>query len=864
MASRVGKVRLRGSVRARVLVIVLIPALSLVFIGIGFSGYLLKQGQQMRTFAQSTTRLAAPDSQMMIALQQERLLSVQKLVGVQGLDGALAERRKQTDAALTTVMGLAAGMADSGGGQVGQVMSGFSALAARLPQLRVGVDSGQVPLATVYSAYNAILDNGVASMQAYLNTAPDTGVAAEVQTSLQVYLVSDSLSRSAALGTAVAARAVLPRALINEYVQQVGFYHQQLVHTLPLLAPQERQRIQALTDSAAWARLAAAESRLLAIATTTTTTTTETDGTGRRLPAPSAAWVDAALLVSSGLLDVFRAQGARAADLITDNGDRTFTRSLYGALGVLALTLLTILIAVRLSNRLIRRLSRLQADTLGAGERIHEVAARVQTGEHVDADVEVPAREYGSDEIGQLAAAFNFAQRSAVRATIAEARTRVGTQAAFLAIAHRSQVLIHRQLEVLDQAERSLEDPDQLKMLFELDHLATRARRNAENLIILAGERPGRQWRRPVPLAEVVRGAVAETEHYTRVTTTPIPDLWVDGAVVADLVHLLAELVDNATAFSPPTSTVEVRTGIAGRGLVVEVEDRGLGIEPAAMEALNATLHDPPEFDVLALSTESRLGVFVVARLAARLDIRVTLTDSPYGGVRAVVLVPSAALTPAAGNGSGAGANAAAPEPLTRRQRRLTASPVAQLPDQSAPRDGQVTGAYPKPPQPDRPTAPDSTRIVSATPRVPRPEPRDAPVSPAPDPVASLGPVASPDASPGDGPGDGPSAGEVPSGAPSTNGSVGYPAEPDTTPLVLRSPSSGRTVEEPAEAPSEDYPPPLPRRQRQTHLHTVLDVDDSDAAPEVTHLDWVSPERARSQLSAFQRGSRQGRSTPPL
>lgn len=791
-AAGVGAVRRRGSVRRRVLAIALIPALSLVLVGVGFSGYLLRQGQQLRTFAQSTARLAAPDYQMMVTLQQERLLSVEKLAGVPGLDAALSERRTQVDSALANLAKTTATseMASSGGPEVRQSMEGFAALSAALPQLRGGVDSGLAPLAMVYAGYNAILDNAVNSMQAYLNTAPDTGVAAEVLTSLQIYVIADSLSRSAALGTALASHAVLPRALTTEYMRQVGYYHSQLARTLPLLAAPERQSLQALASSPAWTQLTTAEDRILAIAAAP-------EGVGRRLEAPATTWVDSALEVTSGLLNVFRAQGTRAASLITQNGDRTFARSLYGALGVLALTLLTILIALRLSNRLIRRLGGLRADTLGAGQRIVGVATRVQAGEAVNPDVEVPARAYGSDEIGELAAAFNSAQRAAVAATVAEARTRVGTQAAFLAIAHRSQVLMHRQLEVLDLAERELEDPEQLKMLFELDHLATRARRNAENLIILAGERPGRQWRRPVRLTQVVRGAIAETEHYTRVIAAPIPDQWVDGAVVADLVHLLAELVDNATSFSPPSSTVEVRTGIAGRGLVVEIEDRGLGLDAAAMQALNATLLAPPEFDVLALSSESQLGIFVVARLAARLGVRVTLTDSPYGGVRAVVLIPSAVLTSAEEQPAEAGTSEPATEPLTRRQRRLASSPVAQLPDQSPRRDQAGANGYPRAVDPYRVET--DGRIVEAS---------------------------------------------------------------EAAPVALTSAAEGDQVGSPINADGSGPLPPLPQRRRQAPMSPVPDAWATDAPIEFTQLDWVSPERTRSQLSAFQRGSRLGR-TPP-
>jgi signal transduction histidine kinase len=158
-----------------------------------------------------------------------------------------------------------------------------------------------------------------------------------------------------------------------------------------------------------------------------------------------------------------------------------------------------------------------------------------------------------------------------LRAAVTEAKTREGVWAVFLNIAHRSQTVVHRQLEILDKAEHQQEDPDQLQMLFELDQLATRARRNAENLIILGGEQPGRRWRSPVPLMDFVRSAFAEAEDYTRVDLSRLPGVTIVGNVVADLIHLLAELVDNATAFSPPESPVTVMGNIVGNGAVVEI-----------------------------------------------------------------------------------------------------------------------------------------------------------------------------------------------------------------------------------------------------------------------------------------------------
>jgi signal transduction histidine kinase len=338
--------------------------------------------------------------------------------------------------------------------------------------------------------------------------------------------------------------------------------------------------------------------------------------------------------------------GTHAAKLEGDRADTAFVRSLIVALVTLCVIAAVVIIAIRLSTNLIRRLVRLRTETLRlADEHLPQVVQRLRAGEQIDVAVEVPELDYGNDEIGQVAAAFNKAQQTAVAAAVQEAKTREGINAVFLNIARRSQTNVHHQLQVLDAAERAVDNPDQLELLFQLDHSTTRERRNAENLIILGGGQLGRQWRNSVSLVEIVRSAVAEAEQYTRVTVARVPDVLVDGRAVADLIHLLSELIDNATAFSPPGSPIEVRGNPVGKGVVVEVEDQGLGIEAERRESLNKMFRDQPDFGLVALLEDPRIGFFVVARLAHQHDMRVSLTESTYGGVRAGVLVPSALIT---------------------------------------------------------------------------------------------------------------------------------------------------------------------------------------------------------------------------
>jgi hypothetical protein len=266
------------------------------------------------------------------------------------------------------------------------------------------------------------------------------------------------------------------------------------------------------------------------------------------------------------------------------------------------------------------------------------VVERLQHGEKVDVETEAPPLEFGRDEIGQVGEAFNAVQETAVRVAVEQAELRRSVRDVFLSLARRSQALLHRQLGLLDAMERRATDAEELAELFRIDHLATRMRRNAENLIVLSGATAGRAWRKPVPMVDVLRGALAEVEDYTRVTVLPVGPASLVGRAVGDVIHLLAELIENAVSFSPPQTVVRVGGSVVGNGFAIEIEDRGLGMAEADREAANEQLNDPPEFK---LSSTARLGLYVVGKLAERHGIRVRLTESPYGGTTAIVLLPA-------------------------------------------------------------------------------------------------------------------------------------------------------------------------------------------------------------------------------
>jgi PAS domain S-box-containing protein len=248
-------------------------------------------------------------------------------------------------------------------------------------------------------------------------------------------------------------------------------------------------------------------------------------------------------------------------------------------------------------------------------------------------------------------------------------------------LARRSQGLVDRQLELIDELERSEADPDRLEELFRMDHLATRMRRNVENLIVLSGVDQRRRWSESVPLRDVVEAAVAEVEEYSRVQVAVIDELTLSGLAASDVAHLLAELVENATSFSSPTTRVEVSGGPAGNGYVLEIQDHGIGMSEAELLEANRRLAAPLAADV---AVSRMMGFHVVGRLAARHGIRVQLRHSWFGGVAAAVLLPgvllgSAGERPALAPPVPAG-GVVSPEPLLLGPTQSGWQPRAHLP----------------------------------------------------------------------------------------------------------------------------------------------------------------------------------------
>ncbi|MDS1271394.1 nitrate- and nitrite sensing domain-containing protein [Lipingzhangella sp. LS1_29] len=541
-------------------------------------------------------------------------------------------------------------------------------------------------------------------------------------------------------------------------------------------------------------------------------------------PVTAGEWRPAADRVSGGLAGLAEEQWHEVIDAADSAGNQLLTLAVGGGILAFFAGTLAFGIASRSSHRIIRRLLRLRQDSLAlAKQDLPRIVDRLERGESVDLSDEMKHLDYGSDEIGQVASAFNIAQRTAVAAAVRQSDIRAGASRVFLGIAHRNQSLVQRQLELLDRIEGQEEDPDLLEELFRLDHLATRGRRHAENLIILGGGQPGRRWRSPVPLVDVLRGAVSETEEYARVRLRPIPDLSLRGAVVADVIHLVAELIENATSFSPPHTHVQVHAESVPKGVAVEIEDRGLGMTEEDLAAVNRTLEEPPEFDVMALTEDSRLGLFVVARLAHRHGVTVQLRPSPYGGTRAIVLIPAGATAPS-------------------DHSRQPAEPAT-------------------PPNPDH--RPDGReRAASADPDVLGQPGRHAQSSAttSPDVVGSRATVRSTGRNPA------PSGGTAQEATPNGGGREGAPQLPrrrprqgaDDDPRGASNPESVATAA-PQQVATEHDPgrPQLPRRTPQANLAPQLRAEhhNDDIGPSRR-----PPEEVRQSMSALQVGTRRARS----
>ncbi|MBT2386029.1 nitrate- and nitrite sensing domain-containing protein [Streptomyces sp. ISL-11] len=637
--------RFRGkSIRRKIVALLLVPLVSLTGLWAFATVITGSEAAQLLSVADVMRTVGFPAEDMVRALQKERRQTLVYLADPRRSDALAALRGQQgaTDKMVETFRGRARGdVRDDMSSEAADRFTGIEKSLDDLESLRRRVEEDTISRRGAFEAYNELVEPYYAFLDS-LSALQDADMDKQGRALVGLARAREALSREDALLAAALTSGTLSRQELRTVSDRVA--ERQVLYrvSLGVLPATERDTFEDYWRGADAQTLRTAEDAVVLAAP------------GRAAHAIDAQrWQTAAGTVLDGLAKRNNEAGDHYADRVEPVAIGVLTKAaVAGVLGLAALVC-SLVISLRVGRGLVLDLRRLRKEAHEvSGVRLPSVMRRLAAGERVDVETEAPRHDYGPDELGQVGKALNTLQRAAVEAAVKQADMRRGVSDVFVNLARRSQVLLHRQLALLDAMERRTEDTEELADLFRLDHLTTRMRRHAEGLVILSGAAPARQWRKPVRLMDVVRGAVAEVEAYERIEVRRLPRLSVLGPAVGDLIHLLAELLENATVFSPPHTGVQVMGERVPNGFTLEIHDRGLGMAPDALLEANLRLAETPEFE---LSDTDRLGLFVVSRLAQRHGVRVSLQPSPYGGTTAVVFLPLAVLTEGpAGKGSGA------------------------------------------------------------------------------------------------------------------------------------------------------------------------------------------------------------------
>ncbi|MFE9614152.1 nitrate- and nitrite sensing domain-containing protein [Streptomyces sp. NPDC006012] len=633
MSPRTGARRRLGSIRLSLILLALVPSVTLAVIWGATTTQMFSEGLRLRSQAQLSRSTGAMGTEATLALQRERRLSAAWLASPHGSRAALDTQRKQTDAAVTELVGQAKEIRKAPSRIKDRMYSVIGSVGS-LEYYRSQVDDPtDITAQQVLDQYSTIIDDQIHAFLG-LSQVDDGELTSEAMPLVAVEHAAEQASQEDALLTMAWSSGHLDHdrwAVFTELVNTRRWLIEDQV--MPGLRDSAKAEAEQILQSNAWKSLEGVEDKILSA---------RPAADGRiALPDAQRQWNAALTGVSDDYSGLIQGQTSGLLDRSTAKAHDLLVTAGSLSVGGLVALLLCAGMSWRITRSLSRRLHGLRKATLGlAEERLPEVVARLERGERVDVDSAAPPLDYGRDELGQVAQAFNTAQRTAVHTAVELADARRGFQKVILGIARQSQNLVNLQLSKLDALERQHNDPDILQALYELDSTASQLRRYEENLVVISGEQPRRRWTEPVSLVDILRSAVGEVAEYRRVEVRTDEEASLAPPVVADVVHLLAELIDNATAYSPAPSPVGVRASTVAKGLAIEIEDRGLGMSEEDYASLNAQLSQAPEFDVVGLADDLRLGMFVVARLAVRHGITVTLRPSPYGGTMAIVLIP--------------------------------------------------------------------------------------------------------------------------------------------------------------------------------------------------------------------------------
>ncbi|KAB8190259.1 HAMP domain-containing protein [Nonomuraea phyllanthi] len=694
------------SIRFKIFLLLLLPLLSLsalwgfvLNLTMGDAQSLLRANTLYRTLGVTSTDLG-------LQLQAERVRSAETLT-TRKLTAVLSAQRARTDRSVTDFK---LAVMEAGGAVSDDLRGSIDALdieLGRLGPIRAGIDGGLGSRLEGLNEYNKLLD-AIFSLYDHLVSVSDLTLFQQASSLQAMGMAREYVAREHALiiGAMADHRLTGPEATaFTEYAASRKFLH---ARGLAGLDVRLRKPYEEVFASEPYLTFATMEARMVR--------------TGAPPIAPDS-WNRAVDGLTARLDRLGTTSTEVLASRVSEAATTTVVKiSIAGGLGLIAV-LASIIISVRFGRRLAGELAGLRTAAVELSRtRLPDIVERLRRGEDVDVKKEAKSiKVHGSAEITDVARAFRSVQRTAVTAAVAQATLRHGVGQVFLNLARRKQGLLHRQLALLDDMQRRTHDPDRLEELFRLDHLTTRMRRHAESLMILSRAAPGRAWRKPVPVIDIVRAAIAEIEDYTRVDVATMPAGAIDGTAAADLTHLVAELVENATIYSPPDTTVQVRGDLVSNGYVIEVEDRGLGLSAVEYNEFNALLSAPPEFD---LADSDRLGLFVVARLAERYGIKVLLRRSPFGGTTAIVLVPRSLVAEESAQGDGEGraelpsrtrkkalavVSSGTHAGLPRRVRQASLAPQLKEPDGTpAQKQGQEPEPREQEPPPER--SPDEVR----------------------------------------------------------------------------------------------------------------------------------------------------------
>jgi signal transduction histidine kinase len=619
------------SIRLRIYFLVAIPLIAMVGLLAYVTGTLVNNAVNLDRAPDLINATSVPTAQFVNFLQAERTAAVVYLfqptaANLAAYNTATADtdsREKAFEAAMTSPA-TASSETPSEAQAISTVISGLG----KLETLRGAVKARAVTPLTALGLYSQGIAAEPKLFLAETNSLTDAAAVSQALGLIATVQAREQLSQEDALLAGMLAGHRMTQA------DKVAFNQMAATRQTSL------QTAQSILNAANWTAYNARQSGSAAAAQTLTSIEQAIAGGASvsQLPTTAVVWPQTA---GTLLTDYYNGGLAVAsAELAADHQVTSSAWTKVAVISGLALLglLLTIAMTTLVARGIIRRLRGLErsAQTL-AEKQLPDVIARLRRGEDVDVAAEAPPLQVGRDEIGRVGQAFELVRETAVRSAVEEARLRRGLNDVFRSLSRRSQSLLHRQLTLLDQMERRASDPEALDDLFRLDHLTTRMRRHAEGLVILAGAPSGRGWSSPVRMVDVMRGAIAEVEDYARVTVATRSQAALAGSAVTDVIHLLAELIENATTLSPPYTSVRVAGDTVANGFAIEVEDRGLGMNPQRLAELNERLARPPEFNP---SDSEQLGLFVVSQLARRHGIRVTLKASPYGGTTAIVLIP--------------------------------------------------------------------------------------------------------------------------------------------------------------------------------------------------------------------------------